>query len=718
MIANLDLYSKGPANQFAAKLATGAGNYDDLQNWSYWVMDDWQAGIGKKDAEGGGYLYGELESRFPNRLQLPRAIRHSAIEHEAGARAPDLLLPVGTTQIVHRVSALVTAPVDDCNNLYVALYLKSDDPVIGVKVAVYADSSGPASELGSATITLSGAIGYHYYYAKVSLGSAKASGTVLYVGVLPNVAGQTINLPVSTGGIVLTGYWIYNGTAWSQDDTKAFMLMRWSRDKDLSSDTVSTVAKFDGYTYAAIGATLIRDDGSTVQTFGADITALLPLGDTLYIGLGNSTNYQTMSTGGAFTAKAVPARLFAKWNGYLWRSVGNDVFYTGNGSTWTGPIEVTSSGWEIQGMAGLEDYLYCSCDDGLYYVGAGDLVLKVAPWAGYNPINGAAMLNYHGALFISLGQSIIRFDGNAMLPVGPDLGEGLPLNRLGNVVAMCAQNNWMMCAITPQQAGGQSVILSYNDQGWHPIATLPAGVNATALTYDAAAQYLWIATSAAGVFYCYLPDVANDKPANDARLPYAWLENDWFFGSLLEVQKDFESVYITGENLSATSYAVLYWQDDDSTAWELLGTVSDNRTEIRWSNYGTRPNSRQLKIGVALYTKTAGATPQINAIRIKYHPMVSDWFRWSFPILVSDNQQELGGTLSPYNAYQKRAHLDELTTQVPPLIFMDMDGEQYEVKVMGCQIQHTDVEWIGGQMKFESIYNLTIEAIRNGSYEA
>ena len=47
-----------------------------------------------------------------------------------------------------------------------------------------------------------------------------------------------------------------------------------------------------------------------------------------------------------------------------------------------------------------------------------------------------------------------------------------------------------------------------------------------------------------------------------------------------------------------------------------------------------------------------------------------------------------------------------------------MDGTEYEVKVMGCAIQNDDVEWYNGEMVFNSIYNMTIEAIRNGTYEA
>ncbi len=62
------------SNQMAAKLGQGAGKYDDLQNWSAWVMDDWSAGAGTVDAEGGGFLFGNVDSRVPRQLILPPAM--------------------------------------------------------------------------------------------------------------------------------------------------------------------------------------------------------------------------------------------------------------------------------------------------------------------------------------------------------------------------------------------------------------------------------------------------------------------------------------------------------------------------------------------------------------------------------------------------------------------------------------------------------------------
>ena len=64
--------TRSNANQVAGKLGSSAGDYDDLQNWSAWVMDDWRAGVGKKDPEAGGFLFSTADTRFESQI-LPSA---------------------------------------------------------------------------------------------------------------------------------------------------------------------------------------------------------------------------------------------------------------------------------------------------------------------------------------------------------------------------------------------------------------------------------------------------------------------------------------------------------------------------------------------------------------------------------------------------------------------------------------------------------------------
>jgi len=741
MIVNTDLYSKTPANQFAAKLATGAGNYDDLQNWSYWVMDDWQAGVGKKDAEAGGFLYSEVESRYPNRLALPNSMFLTVaadasyplnygyqLGKDMQPNAELTLSPAGSVRrIAHGLNGR------NATALNVTFWL--DGTVKEWAVAVYSSTTSGGNQIPNAQIAVTtfftdGEPGYHPYTASFS--GTYTAGTYYHLVLYPTSASAV--LPYNNTTVLAAKYFsVYDGSAWSNYTGGSFLHSVMFDEVDEGFTTA--LAQFNGKLYAGIGSKLMRkanDAGhwTLVSNIGYDITDLEVVGDELWIGIvlsqasatSLSEYYRVMDAAESVTESTVAAQLFYASNGYVYRVVDENVYYIGDGSTWEGPIQVAQEGHKVRGIASLGDYIYCSTDDGLYYIGFGDGVFPAMRWPSINSENGKGMINHQGSLYIPLQHSIVRWDGNTLMPVGLDNGEGLPEDRVGLVSSLYSLNNWLVAVIKPATDTDKPTIWAYNDQGWHYLGGLPYGMTPTGgITYDVTTRRLYVGTILNLVWALPIADSANFNYVTSlpmGKLGNAWIETDWFFGGLLEVQKDFDSVYLTGDNLSSTRYVKVYWKDDASTDWELLGTVTSDRTDLRWSDYSKRPNSRQLKLGLLLVSASSNVedTPVVRAIRIKYHPMVSDWFRWSFPILVSDNQQEMGWTVSSRTAQQKRDHLDEMIIRVPPFIFEDMDEKQYEVKVMGCQIQNMDVEWINGEQVFNSIYNMTIEAIRSGEY--
>lgn len=728
MIANTDLYSKSPANQFAAKLSTGAGDYDDLQNWSYWVMDNWQMGATQKDAEAGGFLYGECETRYPEQVLLSRHL-HLEMQDSLNVYALDASSvsgeeTIGSASTKRKWAVRIGGGAGrDISKIWI--YLKNNGQTFTVRLSGET-SSAPGTSIATDTITTDATTpGYAWYVAD---GISQAITSTAYwislevasTGTLPKVGGDHA-APNSCK--------YYDGAAWqSTTDYFGILLNPTAYGADVP-DVDALVTEFNDELYAS-GFALHKRTGAA-PGWGAAISGtgspdqLLDVGNYLYI-LDSNNNSKQMDA--AETTTALGANLSpddevsiaTKWAGFVWVGFQTDLAYTGDGAVWTTVPAAAFDGDYVTGIAGLNDYVYFSTRRELNYVGFGDQVNGVATYGSASTVNGKGMIHYQGQLFIPLQESLIRFDGSAMLPVGVDLGEGLPAALQGNVASLTSTNNWLLMGVNARDTttrGG--TVWAWTTQGWHHIAHLPPTLSITSLYYRRSNQRLYIGCDSGHVFSLYLPDIAQVVDTTEPEFaPVGWMETDWFFGGLKEVEKDFESVYLSGEDFAAGQYVEVYWKDDASTAWELLGTVSDNREELRWSDYTTRPQSRQLKIGLLMRTTDPTASPLIRAVRVKYHPMVSDWFRWSFPVLCSNNQQELGGGVSGYNANEKRSHLDTLITQVPPFIFRDMDGTEYEVKVMGCAIQNDDVEWYNGEMVFNSIYNMTIEAIRNGTYEA
>ncbi len=199
--------------------------------------------------------------------------------------------------------------------------------------------------------------------------------------------------------------------------------------------------------------------------------------------------------------------------------------------------------------------MFVSCDDALYYIGYADLVYTVSPWGQLDPAEdfGEGMTTWQGALYIPLNAGIIRYDASTMLPVGPDLGEGLPINRSGVIGAMATQNNWLYCLV--RATAGASTVWAYNGQGWHYVTEAPTNdeLYFTSIHYRRTNQKLYLGTNKGVIFTVVATDSANaiDLDTLAYTSPYGTLETDWIYGGLKDVDKDWESVTIMGDDIDS-----------------------------------------------------------------------------------------------------------------------------------------------------------------------
>jgi hypothetical protein len=144
---------------------------------------------------------------------------------------------------------------------------------------------------------------------------------------------------------------------------------------------------------------------------------------------------------------------------------------------------------------------------------------------------------------------------------------------------------------------------------------------------------------------------------------------------------------------------------------------------LRWTvAMGTRPNTKRFRLGLLLITKDQTQTPRIRAVRVKYHLMVRDWFRWNVVIDVSGEtgalQMSADGTRNTLTKSQIKSNLDALAKQVPPFVYQDADGSQYEVKVTDYNFTYTKYEYNESTSteKWEGVANLVLEQVTQGTY--
>jgi len=740
MLVDFRQYLRSNANQLAAKIGTGAGDYSDLQSWTAYAMDNWQAGVGKKDVDAGGFLYADSETRWPNRLQLPMALMPATQADTTNyplntGYCPGILKPESSVQVGSVVTLRKLAKRIEGNGtklIGALIYLANDDNVAAtnpitttIDVGLWTDAASlPSSALTTKVEYLNNTWGYSCHY--VEFDQLLSDGTFYWIVVAPTTAGEVMNLPVDVSSVdpTVDGMAWYNGSTWASY-TSGRMLIEPVMGMPPATASITKLQYFpaSGYMYAAAGAILYRQatDASNwvaiTSALAADITDLHSNGDTLYIGLGDSNNYITMDAAEVFSASLVPGRLFTRFNGYLWRVSNNSISYSSDGATWSDLIEVSPPGFSINGIAGQGDYIFAAADDGLYFLGAADTVFTITPWGQLDPSEnfGSGMLNWQGALYIPLNAGIYRYDASSMLPVGPDLGEGLPLNRSGVIGAVATQNNWLYCLV--RATAGASTVWAYNGQGWHYVAEAPTNdeLYFTSIHYRRTNQKLYLGTNKGVIFTCVATDNPNaiDLDTLAYTTPYATIETDWIYGGLKGVNKDWESVMVMGDDISELHPVRVYWLDENSEAWEYLGEVTATGQELRWSDYTTRPNSKQLCIGLGLYAKESlnyQGTPIIRSVRVKYHNMITDTFRWNLPIQISDEQMT-NTILATYTAAQMRTHLDGLVQQVPPVIFEDIDGTQYECKVLDCTVQLDKMETVNGAQRYSAVYRVTVEQV-------
>lgn len=732
------------ANPMAAKLGQGAGKYDDLTNWSGWVMENWQAGLGKREADAEGFLYAELETRFQGQLCLPTLPTmewtgytsggYTKVENKFDKFSEEIEL--GSSKAIRKLAMKFTqsnagaATVESI--LLFTTGFTGSAASSSLSFAIYTDTGGNPD---AGTLIYQSSIQINDDDRQVSTQFAPGTGASLPAGNywIIIIGGATPTLiPTYNNSTTSNARKQYDGAAWA-DSVYSFPY----------HITVTTsypytvggryACLFGGdphfYRYDGSGNLFKYSSGtvSRVTTLSAQAVAVCAWGGVLALGYSGARGIDLWN-GTAITNQAgVYADLFCAWNGYLWRGYQNNVWYTADGTTWTGPIQIGPSGEYITGLAGLGQDMYASTNESLSRIGMGDQVQGVMRYNNISSYNGRGMINHQGVLIIPTHSDLLRYGGAEIMSITPNKDEGLPSGKQGRVLALASHNYWLFALVEPPLESAQTVIypmiLAYNDQGWHFFGKLPrlstGGDYNISMVWDTKNNMLWAAHTKA-LFRYPLPidhqNIYKDQSGSIKFFPWGTMETPWFYSGLKEIRKDCESVYVTGENITSARPVKVYWKDDDSTDWEYLGTVTSNRQELRWSDPATRPNTRQIKLGIVMTTDDYTQSPRIDAIRLKYQNMVQDRWRWQLSVSVSDDQEMLDGELNIYTKERQRTHLEALAKSVSPILFEDVDGTQYEVKVLGATEQVERYEYTEQQPNYTSVFSFTVEQTTTTTY--
>ncbi len=758
------------ANPYAAKVGMGAGKYDDLTSWSAWVMDDWQRGVGREKAEDGGLAFSSVDSRVPNQLILPPAMGRVACYHGSTTNGRQQFFPADCTTY-ETVTIGVGRPFDTLLvrietgsvtgtlrtiDLYARPIANAVGDTVTYEPMTWSDSGAAPDLKVSSGATTSVAYSGDYVIPRYQWMNAAATytsyagRTYYWVGFRVTAGMLTIVLGSNnTGSTTITGAggaapWTNSTDAIFQvcEDDEASPVYLPTRQNAWMGDTAT------GKTY------VISDQNGTLTSHEyADATNSWTLKATnaatalagshcaswcgsVYVpASATSVSYMRYPEAGAsFTTYGAVGGTtsfdgFAAGHGYLWGWDGNKVYYsnaaTVTASSWVGPIEVGPTQFSIRSMCAFGDYMYIATDDALWYMGYGDVPIGVVRFPSRSSETGTSMVEFQGVLYVTVAGRVWQYSATGQvldvwLPHTGDTGV-----QRGDVVALCSTGQNLYAVALPDTGAAsdhQFYVYSWNGQGWHPvmIAQPPYGTSggvtaplciAGTLYYGRAYNKLFLVSSPYNVYWARVPD-SFLNPFRDTASKYmhtGYCTTPWFDGELIDVAKDYESFFITGEYFATNCHVNIYWQDDDSTYWEYLGRVDDAGEVVRWSSLTTRPNTKRIRFLLQFYTAVAATTPQVTGVRVKYRANVSDRWRWTIPVAVSANQQFPDGSINPQTPAQMRTALEGLARQVPPVVFQDVDGVQYNVWVTGCREQIVEYEYFNTAHQYQQQFLLSLE---------
>lgn len=759
-------------NPMRASGNTG-GSYGDLIDTDVDQFTGYEAGLGKRESTGGGFDYATLETRFPNMVVLPSQLQFCGVGSQTDRKrgqnpeSYDTLLTVAEGD---RIAQMIRPDsTGDCHFVFVYLDIPAGNEV---GISIQTNSSGVPSGTrltdGIEATVVGDGDGPKWYYADVSQ-DAPAEAFDLLISQYTYNEDELHTAPYTAPTLTSsTDYWVvaravvgsfvaptdgytfsasvtatYDGgtAAWSAGTTfRMAVAPDGTAFSGIPSDSPGKFIRLFNNIIHVISANKVYSYDSSTTSFTEEATlngtaySVEIWGDYMYIAL-DTDGMDIVSTSYTVTNDAADTgKLLKRWGWYLYRANGNRLFYTPDANTnpsWleigyaaaAGPYTIGPAGWEITGLAGLNDTdILVATNEALYILGAADLVTGLRRWSNTNDLFGVGMISHQGEVFIPAKESIMQVDDTlTVLPMGPDRDEGLDELYQGSIAVMYSTNNWLFAAVhnttATQTQGG--TLYAYNDRGWHYVASVPKYFKIRDIVYNPGDEKFYILTGC-HVMCMGMPDSAIVPPRQAAAKfqQYGYLDYVPLFGSLRKMDKDYNSVYIEGDNLSASSYITVKWRLSESDSWSTLGSVTADQTTLYWSDMDTRPLGKKIYLRIELHTTDSSTTPVLRAVALEYQQMVRDRWRWELPIIISGSDWDLqvmpDGTRNPYTTEAMWLHLVSLRDSKQPFRFIDIDDQVYYAKVLSVSRNPRDAgeyQDAIGQRLVEYVVQVTLDQV-------
>lgn len=309
--------------------------------------------------------------------------------------------------------------------------------------------------------------------------------------------------------------------------------------------------------------------------------------------------------------------------------------------------------------------------------------------------NGLAILQFGVYLFFSVLDGFERYYDNRLDSIGPNLEEGLPADRAGNISYATSYPGGIYLAIDAG-AVNYSSVLYWNQLGYNEVYRGSRGQRIRSLFVQVipgcAVGRLWIGL---GSSTAWVPVAINPKNQSTYTYqPTGSLVSGWFNGGFKEINKFWKSIQVYAENLSAgQTIAMEYMTDAEPDTWYALPTTyttSPMQEVLMASNYSVF--GKRWKYRITLTTNDMYKSPRVKAITVPSITRLPPNKSWNMTVIVDDAIVDKQGNRQILTAEQAMAQIEEWanssTTPIPITMHSPMgmfDDKKVFIEPAGIQ---------------------------------
>lgn len=768
-------WSQSVADTMAPKTSQGAPSYADDTAWDYFVQTSWAGGVKGAKAEGDTYLTSDMAtwSQSSGLGFLETGLQSPSVLHMGNL--DDWTIRVGgddstydelSVRATNRDTAVLNT---DMRSATVEFWVVNDGYTTPIDIFLYDSVAGPDSErvwTGGIMKHISIMLRPYPGLQKVAVCLHNTDGSTMgttanpvirilparevrfvvadtqdgsTVAALPNglantVAGNYVTVPSGLqDGLKLhiratANYALHAETA-GTFPWEFYWLQEYSSYSGMIYYTPVSKKHLgitDDYWYLmpdALGYTGNTPDAGLTTKGALSATPTDVAGDGEYVWVGHDAAAVVRkigTTAGTAAATAYYAQLLEVGGGYLWRYYDGVLYYSADESSWTS-VSVGTAAREPVDIVFYDGNLLYVTSRGLYAVAAGDIIVPVAIFdEEFTSYDGA--VKWNDAVYFAFDGGVLEYNGAALRPVFPSTNFALR-GLFGDIQVRAFRagaTELEMVAVSEASdqyatAKRDLILLAYDGSSVHVKAVVHGA-------YDTYVNKTpgWLVSGLLQETGNPERKTAWDWSRDTLRGYTGSIVTNWVSGSLEDVNKDWDSVTLFssqfGSNSTTGYYAVWYQADGD---WVYAGQAYLNE-QVKFLDT-LRPLSKRIRFAFVVHVNATYdydiigrglLQPRVDSMRVKYHAMTRDRWRWSIAVPCYDGMLLPDGSRANVTEKELRDHVASVAKTQAPFEYIDVTGDTYWVKVTSCQgsLEYIESDY-EDNLRLSTVWRMSLEEI-------